>query len=250
MSVAIANGALDRINVDPIESLGKAGGKKARLINRHLKRSVELVLRRVLWSETTVNVCPDPLAVCDCCALPCGYNYAFALPKDFIRAYRVQERNAPKDDGDDCKDCRSTEYFNKPASYYLRNIRGRSYDSEAQEAWRIMTVHTPTGKCPALLSNCSEVQLEYVCVPENLDALPVDMQEAIELQLAVRISQPLKANQKLREMVQRDLDVHIEMAKQVSGAQDQEMLYLEDGDILDARSSAFYGSGAGRGSGY
>lgn len=231
MSVSIANGALDRIGASPITSL--SDGKDGDLVSRHLKRAAELVLREIFWSEATTNCCLKRLHVCDDCHLPDGFCYAFELPKDFIRAYQVHE-GCPCDT---CKCNRPLDYKTKPKSYEDKRRTQRVTSIDNEENWRVITVKTDTGKCRALVAPCPSVQLEYVCYPDDLDQLPIDICIAIELQLAMRIAPQMQDNRALRDDIMKEYERHMMDAELRSTAQDQEEIYYDDGELLDARHS-------------
>lgn len=239
MSVSIANAALDRVFAAPITSLNN-GSQSADVINRHINKAAELVLRETQWSESKTNTCLDRIKVCDDCHLPDYFCYAFALPKDFIRAYRVHE-DCGCHTCDENRCCDIYSYRTKPRSY--ERGRRRSGNRQAlyvndsvEENWRIMQVKDASGqKIDALLLPCPSGKLEYVCMPEDIDALPIDMTIAIELMLAYRIAPVFKANSALRREIMEEYRVHMQGADFRSAGQDQEEHYLDCGEFVEAR---------------
>ena len=242
MSVDIANAALDRVYASPISSLEEKT-KNADAVNRHLQKSAQKVLREVSWSEVTTNTCLKRIEVCDDCNLPDGFCYAFKLPKDFVTAYRVHE-------GCPCKTCccnRDLDYRTKSRRYYERQRNATQFTSQnVEENWRIVAVTDTAGvKHTALVLPCPSAKLEYICLPEDLDTLPIDICIAVELMLAYRIAPIFKASSSLRQEIMQEYRLHMREAIEVSASQDQEEHILDEGDFVCPRLSVagYFGGG-------
>lgn len=202
MSLDVANCALDHLGVAPLVSLSQKT-KTAGLVERNLDKAIRYTLRRGNWSEATASVCPAELDTTGC-VLPENFCYAFDLPGDFSRVYDVE--------------------------VYRNNKRCVS----ERVQWSIRKINTDGGSCIALLTDKCPVLMEYIC-EGGIEALPQDVQDLIALNLARRLSVPLKANQSVRRELTEEFEYMLGLALDISSGQDEEELELPDGPITRAR---------------
>lgn len=215
MSVRIANKALRRIHAAPISALDGLTEVK-RTVQDEMDCAVDYVLRKNPYTEVTAMYCPSAAQALDAsCDLPVGFKYAFHLPRDYLRAKRVDPANS----GDKC--------------------------GGSAIQWR-MVKHDG---CTVLVTDYTPVKLEYVCRPDNLDGLPPDIWECIYLRLAMGLVAPLQADKALRQEIRDELREAEAIAANNSEEHDQTDTRLDDlGELVDARLCVWGGArGYGRG---
>lgn len=204
MSIKVVNQALRRIHAAPIAALDGSTEIK-RVIQDELGDALDYALRKNIYLDAAKVVCPDEVAVDDpACALPAGYCFAFALPKDYVRAKRVDAVLCP-----------------------------RGCDEPPRVQWRIMNL----AGCPVLVTDCKPIKLEYVARPASADLLPVDVRNVIRLRLAMALVDPLNADKALKADIAGELKEAELIASGNSEEHDQTDEYLSDpGELLNARA--------------
>lgn len=217
MSLKTVNRALRRIHAASVSNLDGSTEQK-RIIADELECAIDYVMRMSGWTEESAIFCPGQADVCDpCCDLPVGFSYAYHLPKDYVRAKRVD----PKNTKDPC--------------------------APPEIQWRIVKLNG----CSVLVTDCDPVKMEYVCRPDDVDALPPDQAEVIKLRLAMMLVQPLNADNSMYAEIKAEFDEAASMAANTSGEHDQEDHFFDDpGELLEARMCSWSGYGSTRGGRY
>lgn len=204
MSIKVVNQALRRIYATPIVSLDGSTEIK-RIIQDELGDALDYVLRKNIYLDAAAVVCPDEVAVADpCCDLPAGYAFAFTLPKDYVRAKRVDAVACPK-----------------------------GCDEPPRVQWRIANL----AGCSVLVTDCKGIKLEYIARPASADLLPVDVRNVVRLRLAMALVDPLNADKSLKADIAAELKEAELIASGNSEEHDQTDEYLSDpGELLTARA--------------
>lgn len=214
MSLRVANRALRRIHADEISSLG-GENRPSRIVADELDAAARWVLRRSGWTEASTTVCPARVTVSDPAHdLPTGFCYAYELPGDLIRIRRVDAVSSSKG-------CPPPDL-----------------------QWKRWKIRTAAGVRDALISDCDPVKVDYVCLPSDLDDLPPELEDAVVMRLAMRLSATFPIDKSLYEMIFQELKDALSDAKDISASQDQEDDYIADGELIEARCRAWGGYGS------
>lgn len=206
MTVEIANLALERCAAPLLGRMDDKGGV-GDAVRRHLMRSVRWVLKRRLWTEITTVLPLSPAQIGDT-ALPRNFQYAYHLPADYIRAYRLSFGDGLILTDDD---------------------------------WRVMNLETGSGRQRVIATRREVEHLEYVGMPTDLDALPSDVKDVVALRLAQQLITPLKVNAAERDRIEAEFKRDLMDAADVDAAQDAEEIDLSGGDIVEARLGTWSG---------
>lgn len=213
MSVRIANKALRRIHAAPISNLDGTDERK-RTVQEELDCAVDYILRKHNWADLTHIYCPDEAQVCDpCCELPEGFCFAFNMPADYLKTVRVDVKNCDPKCPPPCVQ------------------------------WRVIK----HDGCDVLVTDCKPIRMEYICRPDNLDALPPDLQRAIYLHLAMELVPVMQADKSLRAEIMQEYEMALRDAMVASDEHDQTDHYLNDpGELVEARLCSWWPHGGGR----
>ncbi|MEL6467100.1 MAG: hypothetical protein AAFQ58_19230 [Pseudomonadota bacterium] len=207
MTVAIANLALERC-ASPLLARLDDRGEIASKVRRHLPRAVSWTLRRKAWSDLTVVAAVRQASISDT-ALPKGFCFAYFLPADYVRMYRLSFGDGQFLDGDD---------------------------------WRVMNLETGSGRQRVIVTRRKIEHIEYVAEPYDLDSIPSDLVDVIALKLAMYLITPLKVNAAERDRIEAEYNRVMMEVGLTDAAHDGEEIELTGGDLMEARLGLWNGT--------
>lgn len=207
----LANCALDRVLGKSIGSF-EDRGKEAQLVNKYLDRAVEWVLRRNQSGATTTTDCLTCIPADDC-SLPAAFCYAYALPCQYVKIVQVWSEAA----GCSCKGCNS----GIPVEYRRQAVKRKSCGNTV----------------PAIISPCAgPLKVEYIYMAaDDLEDLPADLLDLIEIRLAYKMAMPLRADKAMMDQLGREYEAMEMDFQENSVTEDATELEMDPGDLVRSR---------------
>lgn len=207
----LANCALERVHGQGIGSF-EDRGQEARLVNKHIDRAIEWVLRRNYSGASTTTDCLQCIPADDC-SLPPGFCYAFALPCMYVKIVQVWSEAAVCS----CKTCSSGE----PVEFRRSAVKRKSCGKTV----------------PAIISPCAgPLKVEYVYLAaDDLEDLPADLLDLIEIRLAYKLAMPLRADKTLMDQLGAEYREAERCAQDTEALEDGTAYELDPGNLVRAR---------------